>query len=231
MLEDVLALRVQLDQHLKATHKDALIDTLFKNINFDIHGNAHWNGETFTLCKEDRLKKHLFNLFGASLSIEEIDRNIARLIECQNGYLESKQDDHVELTSATATAELDTICNLIAGSLSQDLVKTLRTLLQNINEIVSGSSFSGSTSRIDVNLFEKRNREHVILHCRYKSQIRESGYRMLFCKSTRCAVQLDFSMRRLGISRRYCDQLMMPTPETIPRQLGDNSLYPGGNIK
>ena len=227
MLEDILALRVQINHHLKDTHKDALIDTLFKNINFDVEGTAEWNGEVFTICKEDRLKKRIFNLFGASLSIDEIDKNIAQLIEDQNGYLESKQDDHVELTSATASAELDTICSLIAGSLSQDLVKTVRTLLQNINEIVSGSSFSGTTSRIDVNLFEKHDREHIVIHCRYKSQIKDTGYRVLWCKTVKRAVRLDFSMRRLGISKRFCEHIMKHlTPETKSRDIKDQNLSP-----
>ncbi len=189
-----------------------LVDSLFSGIHFEGRDNIQWNGDVFTAVRSDELRKRLFQLFGANLSLETVDKNIQHLINMDLGWLEQTSNDSLVIRNGEINADLDNICQLVMSSLSIDIVNKVKLLLQNIHTILSGDTFFGQTQQIDVNLVSKNNRDLTCIHTRYMAETRKKGIHIVFLGGTKRSVQINFSLRKIGISQAFADDLVSDKP-------------------
>ena len=226
-LNDLVAVAVQLGEDHAVMDRKELVDSLFSGIQFEGRDNIEWNGDMFTAVRSDELRKRLFQLFGANLSLETVDKNIQHLINMDLGWLEQTSNDSLIIRSGEISADLDNICQLVMSSLSRDIVNKVKLLLQNIHTILSGDTFFGQTQQIDVNLVSKNNRDLTCIHTRYMAETKKRGIHVVFLGGTKRSVQINFSLRKIGISQSFADDLISKTPTVLIR---DGQLQPVGRL-
>jgi hypothetical protein len=100
------------------------------------------------------------------------------------------------------------ICQLASSSLSHDLVGVLKSLLSNINEILTSSSYYGKTSKIYVNLFHTKDEEILLVHVRLETQVNKRGVKIFFLGGEKKSLLINIALRKIGICRSYIDKLI-----------------------
>ena len=220
-INDLVAVAVQLGQDHEVKDRKELVDSLFSGIQFEGRDNIQWNGDVFTAVRSDELRKRLFQLFGANLSLETVDKNIQHLINMELGWLEQTSNDSLIIRNGEINADLDSICQLVMSSLSLDIVNKVKLLLQNIHTILSGDTYFGQTQQIDVNLVSKNNRDLTCIHTRYLAETKKRGIHIVWLGGTRRSVQINFSLRKIGISQSFADDLVSDKPSV---QIKDGQL-------
>lgn len=211
-MNELVAVAVQLDPDHKIEDRGKIVDSLFSGIQFEGRDNILWAGDVFTAVRSDELRKRLFQLFGANLSLETVDRNIQHLISMELGWLEQTSNDSVIIKNGEISADLDSICEMVMASLSLDIVNKVKLLLGNVHKILSGDTYFGQTQQIDVNLVSKNNRDLICVHTRYLARTKKRGVHIVFLGGNRRSVQIDFSLRKIGISQSFADDLISERP-------------------
>ena len=207
-MSNLLSMRVDLvPGKAESVNREELITKLFSGIHIN-NRNSRWDGNTYTLSQADLIKSKILQRFGASVSIDDLDKNILELIENNDGYLEAKSDDSIEIKSDVVTAEIEMICQLASSSLSHDLVGVLKSLLSNINEILTSSSYYGKTSKIYVNLFHTKDDEILLVHVRLETQINKRGVKIFFLGGEKKSLLINIALRKIGICRSYIDKII-----------------------
>ena len=211
-INDLVAVAVQLGEDHGVKNRKELVDSLFSGIQFEGRDNIQWNGDVFTAVRSDELRKRLFQLFGANLSLETVDKNIQHMINMELGWLEQTSNDSVVIKNGEISADLDNICQMVMSSLSLDIVNKVKLLLQNIHSVLSGDSFFGQTQQIDVNLVSKNNRDLTCIHTRYTAETKKRAIHIVFLGGSKRSIQINFSLRKIGISQSFADDLVSSAP-------------------
>lgn len=215
---DVVGVAVHLD-HAAVQDRRQLVDALFSGIEFPGSDEVRWHGDSFTAVKSDALRLKLFALFGANLSLGIVDQNIRRLVQMELGWLQSSSEDSVIITSGEINADLDNICQLVLSSLSVDIVNKVKILLTNIHTMLSADSWFGQTRQVDVNVYTKNGSDIICVHARYMAETKRSAVKVLFLGGSKRSVRISFSLRKIGISQTFVDDLVSDEP-TISVQDG-----------
>ena len=207
-MAELLSLSVHLDPDTACTvNKERLIESILAKLCVDKCGTASWDGETYNLVRNDRLKTELMRLFGSSVSLDQIDSNIDALIRDSNGYLQSRVDDSFMLKSGQDSADLAIVAKIVASTLSQDIVGTFTTLLTNLNAVLSSEDFHGKTSRVAANLYHTKGDDLLLVHARLDSEVSKRKRRVLIFGSKQRSVRLNIAVRKIGITKDYASQL------------------------
>jgi hypothetical protein len=127
----------------------------------------------------------LMERFGAHLDLPTVDQNIATLIRDQNGSLEAVSNDEMEIVSGALSADLQALAALVCASLSSDVVNIVKTLLSNVEQLLSVDGTISSTQRIDVQLFSNSMNECIVVHIRYQHSLKKNGVRVFFLSGRR----------------------------------------------
>lgn len=214
---DLVAVSVQLGENSEGVDRKRMLEKLFAGVQFDGTDNVTWDGNRYCAVKNDRLKSKLFALFGANLSLDAVDANIESLVKMELGWLEQKSNDTVEIRNGEISADLEQICQLVMSSLSPDIVNKVKTLCENIHSILSGDSYFANTQQIDVNLFQKNQHDITCIHTRYTALTKKKGVRIFFLGGKKRSIQINFNLRKIGISKTFADDLLSDLPSIVLR--------------
>jgi len=217
-IDGLVAVAIQLDDDHTISDRSELVNRLFSGVSWEGKDNITWYGQKFTAVRNDTLRKKLFQLLGCGLDLQTVDRNINDLLQREYVWLEAKSDDTVVIKSGEITAELDQICQMILSSLNRDLVTKLRLLIENVHKLLTSETYFGQTSHIDVNLFQSSTSGQLtVVHTRYFSSAKQRGIRALFLGGAKRSIEINFALRKVGISRSFAEDIISEHPTVIIR--------------